>query len=176
METISITRYSSPAGDMIVGSYGHRLCLCDWAAERRRGLIDRRICRHLNAEYAAGTSEVTARAIAALDEYFAGTCREFSTPVIFAGTEFQCRVWTALMQIPYGATLSYGALATRIGNPKAVRAAATAIATNPISIFVPCHRVIGVGGKLTGYGGGLEAKQLLLSLEARMSGHTLQLQ
>ena len=80
------------------------------------------------------------------------------------------------MQIPYGATLSYGALATRIGNPKAVRAAATAIATNPISIFVPCHRVIGVGGKLTGYGGGLEAKQLLLSLEARMSGHTLQLQ
>lgn len=166
METIKIARYQSPVGEMMVGSFGDRLCICDWVVERRRATIDRRICRHLNAHYEEGASDAIDRAISQLDEYFAGKRREFLIPIMFTGSEFQCRVWTELMKIPYGTTISYGELARRIDNPKAVRAVASANATNPISIFVPCHRVIGSNHKLTGYGGGLEAKKALIDLEA----------
>ena len=100
-----------------------------------------------------------------LEEYFAGHRKIFDIPVVFTGSEFQCTVWEELMKIPYGRTISYGELARRIHNPKAVRAVASANATNPISILVPCHRVIGSNHKLTGYGGGLDAKKGLLELE-----------
>lgn len=170
METIKTTLYPSPVGDMILGSYGDKLCICDWTVEKRRGTIDRRICRHLNAGYEEGISDIIKKTIAQLDEYFAGKRREFSIPVVFTGSSFQCRVWEELMKIPYGATISYAELARRIGNPKAVRAVASANATNPISILVPCHRVIGSNSKLTGYGGGLDAKQGLLALETRTVG------
>lgn len=173
MGTIKLSHYQSPVGEMLVGSYQDKLCICDWALEKRRSTIDRRICRHLNAEYEEGSSPVIEQTIAQLDEYFAGTRREFTIPVVFTGSEFQCLVWRELMKIPYGATISYAELARRIGNPKAVRAVASANATNPISIFVPCHRVIGSNHKLTGYGGGLEAKQGLLALEKRVSGQVL---
>lgn len=159
METIKITRYQSPVGEMLVGSYGDKLCICDWAVEKRRGTIDRRIQRHLNAKYEEGTSDIIERAIGELEEYFAGHRKIFDIPVVFTGSEFQCTVWEELMKIPYGTTISYGELARRIHNPKAVRAVASANATNPISIFVPCHRVIGSNHKLTGYGGGLDAKK-----------------
>lgn len=175
METIKIMRYPTAAGEMILGSHGDRLCLCDWAIEKRRGAIDRRICRHLLAEYEEGTSEVIQKAVDELDEYFAGARTEFTVPVVFAGTDFQCRVWSELMKIPYGVAVSYGELARRIGNAKAVRAVASANAVNPISIFVPCHRVIGSDGKLTGYGGGLAAKRFLLELEGRVVGTMLPL-
>ncbi len=165
METIKIIRYKSPVGEMMVGSYGDKLCICDWAVEKRRSTIDRRIQRHLSAKYEEGTSDVIERAIKELDEYFAGERTAFDIPVVFTGSEFQCTVWEELMKIPYGATVSYGELARRIRNPKAVRAVASANATNPISIFVPCHRVIGSNHKLTGYGGGLDAKRGLLELE-----------
>ena len=165
MNRIVIRRWQSPAGEMILGSIGSRVCLCDWAVEKRRGTIDRRICRILDAEYSEGTSPVIEKMIVELDGYFAGRRREFDLQVQFAGTEFQCRVWTELMAIPYGTTISYAELAWRIGNPKAVRAVASANATNPISILVPCHRVIGSDHGLGGYGGGLRAKQMLLELE-----------
>lgn len=173
MESIKVSRYYSPAGEMIIGSYGDKLCICDWAVEQRRATIDRRICRHLNAGYEAGSSDIIERAIAQLEEYFAGKRREFSIPVLFTGSEFQCSVWEELMKIPYGTTISYGELARRINNPKAVRAVASANATNPISIFVPCHRVIGSNRKLTGYGGGLEAKRHLLALETASTAPNL---
>lgn len=173
METIKITRYQTPVGEMLIGSYKDKLCICDWALEKRRGTIDRRICRHLNAEYEEGTSPVIEQAIGQLKEYFSGKRTEFTIPVVFTGSEFQCQVWSELMKIPYGVTISYAELARRIDNPKAVRAVASANATNPISIFVPCHRVIGSNHKLTGYGGGLEAKEGLLSLEKRVSGQML---
>ena len=150
METIKITRYQSPVGEMLVGSYGDKLCICDWMVEKRRGTIDRRIQRHLNARYEEGTSDIIERAIGELEEYFAGHRKIFDIPVVFTGSEFQCTVWEELMKIPYGTTISYGELARRIHNPKAVRAVASANATNPISIFVPCHRVIGSNHKLTG--------------------------
>lgn len=113
---------------------------------------------------------MTDRAISELEEYFAGKRMEFTIPMLFTGTEFQHRVWTELMRIPYGITISYGELARRIGNPNAVRAVASANATNPLSILVPCHRVIGHDNRLTGYGGGLEIKQMLLTLEAERMG------
>lgn len=175
MEAIKIIRYLSPVGEMMIGSYGGNLCICDWAKEKRRGTIDRRICRHLNAEYEEGTSEVIEQAVSQLREYFQGERRDFDIPIVFTGSEFQNSVWHELMKVPYGSTISYAELARRIHHPRAVRAVASANATNPISIFVPCHRVIGSNQKLTGYCGGLDAKRELLALEARVSGSVLAL-
>lgn len=168
VNTIFISQYISPAGGLILGSLGDRLCLCDWLSEKRRETIDRHLCQHLDAVYEAGTSPVIKEAIRQLDEYFAGTRSAFDIPLLFDGSGFQCRVWSGLMNIPYGQTISYAELARRIGMPSAVRAVANANAANPLSIFVPCHRVIGSNRRLTGYAGGLEAKKILLDLEARM--------
>ncbi len=105
------------------------------------------------------------RAAEELREYFAGSRRRFDLPLSPAGTEFQRLVWGALLTIPYGQTVSYGQLARQIGRPSACRAVGMANHRNPISILIPCHRVVGSGGGLTGYGGGLERKQFLLELE-----------
>jgi methylated-DNA-[protein]-cysteine S-methyltransferase len=100
-----------------------------------------------------------------LREYFAHQRTEFSLPLAAHGTDFQKHVWAELTQIPYGQTISYGELAKRLGTPRASRAVGLANGKNPISIVVPCHRVIGASGKLTGYGGGLARKEALLALE-----------
>ena len=101
-----------------------------------------------------------------LNDYFLGERQSFDLPLdLTAGTPFQIAAWTTLLQIAWGNTISYGELAQRMGNPAAVRAAGTAIGRNPLSIFVPCHRVIGTNGSLTGYAGGLHRKQALLRLE-----------
>jgi methylated-DNA-[protein]-cysteine S-methyltransferase len=110
-----------------------------------------------------------------LDDYFAGKRRDFDFPLEPAGTPFQRRVWEALCEIPYGETWSYLQLATRIGNPKACRAVGLANGRNPIAVVVPCHRVIGANGSLTGYGGGMDRKRLLLDLERRTAGVQLEL-
>ena len=100
-----------------------------------------------------------------LDEYFAGRRKVFDLDLSPEGTEFQRRVWERLLEIPYGETISYGTLALRVGNPNASRAVGLANGRNPIAIIIPCHRVIGSNGTLTGYGGGLPTKQKLLELE-----------
>jgi len=105
-----------------------------------------------------------------LAEYFAGTRTEFDLPLKPVGSEFQLRCWAALSEIPFGRTASYGEQAARIGRPTASRAVGLANGQNPISIIVPCHRVVGADGSLTGYGGGLDAKRWLLSHEAAHSG------
>lgn len=102
-----------------------------------------------------------------LDSYFAGELEEFDLPVLPKGTLFQESVWQALTEIPYGETWSYGQLASHIGKPKASRAVGAANGVNPIPVIIPCHRVIGSSGKLTGFGGGLETKQYLLGLESQ---------
>lgn len=102
-----------------------------------------------------------------LQEYFAGARRDFEIPLLMEGTDFQKRVWKNLQKIPYGETISYGELAKKIGDPKAVRAVGAANGQNPLPIIVPCHRVIGTNGSLTGFGGGLENKRKLLDLESR---------
>lgn len=101
-----------------------------------------------------------------MKEYFDGTRQSFSLDLDFAGTEFQKKVWHALLTIPHGQTRSYGQIAKQVGSPKALRAVGAAIGKNPISIIAPCHRVIGSTGKLTGFAGGLETKARLLALEA----------
>lgn len=108
-----------------------------------------------------------AAVIKQLGEYFAGKRRVFDVPLALEGTAFQLGVWRALLQIPYGETVSYKQLAQRIGNGKAVRAVGLANGANPIPIIVPCHRVIGSDGSLTGFGGGIPLKQKLLALESR---------
>jgi len=108
-----------------------------------------------------------AEAMRQLREYFAGRRSEFDLPLAPLGTEFQRAVWGRLREIPYGSTISYGELARRMGNPKASRAVGAANGSNPIPIVIPCHRVIGANGKLTGFGGGLPTKEALLALEAR---------
>jgi O-6-methylguanine DNA methyltransferase len=100
-----------------------------------------------------------------LEAYFAGTAREFTVPVAARGTVFQQRVWAELRKIPYGETISYGELAARIGQPTASRAVGLANGRNPISIIVPCHRVVGANGRLVGYSGGLSRKEILLKHE-----------
>ncbi|WP_033053177.1 methylated-DNA--[protein]-cysteine S-methyltransferase [Pseudomonas sp. GM41(2012)] len=107
-----------------------------------------------------------------LQEYFAGTRNRFDLDLDFAGTEFQKKVWAALLTIPFGETRSYSEIARQIGNPSAVRAVGAANGKNPISIVAPCHRVIGASGKLTGFAGGLEAKEQLLTLEGGQWGGT----
>jgi methylated-DNA-[protein]-cysteine S-methyltransferase len=104
-----------------------------------------------------------------LQQYLSGRRREFTFPVGAEGTEFQRRVWRRLQQIPYGRTVTYGELARYIGNPKASRAVGTANGRNPVPIVIPCHRVVATGGKLGGYGGGLELKRRLLELESKHS-------
>lgn len=100
-----------------------------------------------------------------LDEYFAGTRTQFDIPLHPTGTPFQLKVWEQLREIPYGETISYGALARRVASPNASRAVGLANGRNPIAIIIPCHRVIGANGSLTGYGGGLDRKRFLLGLE-----------
>jgi len=108
-----------------------------------------------------------------LAEYFAGERKDFDLPLSLSGTEFQVAVLEALQQIPYGETTSYGAVAKQIGRPKAMRAVGAANGRNPIPIIVPCHRVIGTSGDLTGFGGGLDTKAALLRLEAENSNKLL---
>jgi methylated-DNA-[protein]-cysteine S-methyltransferase len=116
-------------------------------------------------EYPGGAAEVLAEARAQLAAYFDGRLRAFDLPLAPRGSAFQQAVWAALREIPYGHITSYGALAAKLGDPLATRAVAGANARNPISIVVPCHRVIGVHGALTGFGGGIERKRWLLAHE-----------
>lgn len=162
---IRTKRYEAPCGTLLLGAFGDRLCLCDWLTKKHRDHVDERLRRWLKAEFVEGPSDVTDLASSQLDEYFAGKRKEFSVPLLFAGTEFQKKGWAELLNIGYGQTISYGEMARRIGMPSAVRAVANANGANSISIFAPCHRVIGSNGSLTGYGGGLDTKRALLELE-----------
>lgn len=114
-------------------------------------------------------SPVTTEAALQLDEYFAGNRVAFTVPLMLVGTEFQQEVWRQLMSVPYGHTVSYGRLAQLLGRSGASRAVANANGANPVSIFVPCHRVVGADGSLTGYAGGIDAKRFLLGVEGRAS-------
>lgn len=115
-----------------------------------------------------GTNDVLNRVAAQLEEYFAGTRTTFDLPLEPSGTDFQLSVWELLRKIPYGVTTSYGELARRLGDPKATRAVGAANGANPIPIIVPCHRVVGSKGELTGFGGGLDRKRWLLEHEGAL--------
>jgi len=128
--------------------------------------MDQQRHRPEQTDFGPRDDEAVAEAATQLREYFAGERQDFDLPLSFAaGTAFQQQVWKALCDIPYGETITYGELAARIGQPTASRAVGLANGRNPLGIIVPCHRVVGANGTLTGYGGGLERKQQLLDLE-----------
>lgn len=162
---IHIHTHATACGNLILGSFDDKLCLCDWESSRHPGRALSAIRRKLDTECQEYLSATLHTAIAQIDEYFNRERTAFDLPLLLTGTDFQKRVWQSLMEIPYGHTMTYGALAAKIGRPSSVRAVANANGANPLSIIVPCHRVIGSDGTLTGYGGGLETKQYLLSLE-----------
>lgn len=168
MPHINIQYFNSSCGLFVLASFGDKLCLCDWSnnpcAERNK----RRIERYLNASFKIETTSVLEEAKRQLDGYFAGNRKAFTIPLHLVGTDFQQQVWNELLNIPYGATISYKEIAQNIGKPKAVRAVAGAIGANGIRILIPCHRVIGSDKSLTGYAGGLKAKKMLLQIETQI--------
>lgn len=165
-QTVCTQVYASPCGELLLGSRGEALCLCDWNGRPAAGRNRRRIERLLEADFRNEPTDTIRRAMGELDEYFAGRRRDFGVPLLFAGSDFQRQVWNALLNVPYGQICTYKDVAVRLDRPKAVRAVAQAIGANAIAIFCPCHRVVGSGGGLTGFAGGLEAKRQLLRLEA----------
>ena len=167
-QIINIQTYKSPIGEMLLASYGGKLCMVDFKYRRMRTGIDKRIQKGLNAEYIEQSSVVIEETIKQLQEYFAGERKAFDIPLLTVGTAFQKSVWEGLMKIPYGTTASYLELSKNIGNEKAVRAVASANGANAIGIIIPCHRIIGSNGDLVGYAGGLPAKKKLLELESNL--------
>jgi methylated-DNA-[protein]-cysteine S-methyltransferase len=160
------TRMDSPIGELLLLGDGHALHGLYMQAGRKPTSI-------------APDWELTPAAFldvrTQLTEYFAGMRTSFEVPLVMDGAPFQRRVWRALQDIAYGETISYGELARRIGHPSAARAVGMANGRNPLAVIVPCHRVIGADGTLTGYGGGIERKRLLLDLEASVSSPQLSL-
>jgi methylated-DNA-[protein]-cysteine S-methyltransferase len=168
----------SPVGLLTLVASDGALCGLYMVEQRHRpdaetfGMRDGTVLSEAIASHGAAHTEAIGRdtpvlteAIGQLGEYFAGERTHFDVPMTFVGTEFQRQVWTALRDIPYGRTVSYREIARQIGNPAASRAVGLANGRNPISIVVPCHRVVGSTGHLTGYGGGLERKRFLLEFE-----------
>ena len=168
MDIIKIQYLKTPLGEMILGSYKNKLCMADWRYRKMRSSIDRRVQKGLNATFVEEESRVLKLAREELEVYFRGKRKTFDLPLLLVGTEFQKSVWQGLMKIPFGVTISYLDLAKSINNEKAVRAVASAVGANALSIFIPCHRIIGSDGSLTGYAGGLEAKRKLLEIESNL--------
>jgi methylated-DNA-[protein]-cysteine S-methyltransferase len=158
MSALFYTRIDdSPVGPLLLAGDSDALHVLSFGAGSRP--------REIDADWTPDTKGVLKDVRKELDRYFAGTLKKFSTKLAFNGTPFQNEVWKELTRIPYGETISYLDLANRIKNPKAVRAVGMANGANPIAIIVPCHRVIGSNGSLTGFGGGLPTKRALLDLE-----------
>lgn len=151
---------SSPVGPLTLVSNGSALVELSWDGDRN----DHQASLSHGAT-TDPTQPVLAQAVCELEEYFAGARRSFTVPVDASGTEFQRRAWAVLCGIPYAETISYGEQARRLGNPRAVRAVGGANGRNPVGIVVPCHRVIGADGSLTGFGGGVDVKRWLLDHE-----------
>jgi len=164
---ITVTRIPTPLGPMLAGATEQGICLLEFADRRMVESQLDRLRKLLGAAILPGANPHLDTLSSQLTEYFAGTRTTFDVPLVAPGTDFQQRVWEELRTIPYGKTRSYQEQAEAIGRPSAVRAVARANGDNRISILIPCHRVIGKNGTLTGYGGGLWRKRYLLDLEAR---------
>ena len=168
MKSIHFQYYPSPFGELILGSFEDKLCLCDWRHRKGRRAIDSRLQNGLKALMVEKNSTVLTKTKKQLNEYFNGKRQTFDIPVLTVGTDFQKSVWQALVDIPFGNTSTYLKIAETINNKTAIRAVANANGANALSIIIPCHRIIGSNGKMVGYAGGLPAKQKLLSLENDM--------
>jgi AraC family transcriptional regulator of adaptative response/methylated-DNA-[protein]-cysteine methyltransferase len=165
VQILLLKEIDTPLGTMMAGAVPEGICLLEFAD--RPGLTREitELTRRLNATTREGENPHLYLLSQQLKEYYEGHRHEFTVPLVMSGTAFQMEVWRSLLKIPYGNTRSYMQQAITLGDPKAVRAVAHANGMNPISILVPCHRVIASNGQLTGYGGGLWRKKWLLDLE-----------
>jgi len=155
---------NSPVGPIWVATTGTGICTVG-LGDGQPAAFFAWLSRHAGSEPPREAPAALAPALTQLREYFSRVRHEFDLPLDVRGTPFQKAVWAKVTRIPYGATTTYGEIARRIGRARAARAVGAAVGANPLPIFIPCHRVIGAGGSLTGYGGGLEAKAALLQLE-----------
>ena len=162
---MNVERIPTPLGMMIAYASDEALYLLEFMDRRMLEGQMKHVERRFDCILVQGENRTLKQLKRELTAYFSGELEEFTVPLMTAGTPFQEDVWKELLRIPYGTTTSYGALAGKLGRPKAVRAVARANGDNRVSIIIPCHRVIGSDGKLTGYGGGLWRKQRLLDLE-----------
>lgn len=162
---INIQFYKNPYAEFILGSFAGKFCLLDFRYHKMRGVVDKRIKRGLGAEFVEEDDPILQAARVQIDEYFAGIRETFNIPLLMVGSDFQKSVWKALLEVPYGETISYLQSSQCIDNVKAIRAVAAANGANAISLIIPCHRIIGSNGDLVGYGGGLPLKKRLLYLE-----------
>ncbi len=164
-EIIVLTRIPTPLGPMVAAAIRGELCLLEFSDRPMLETQLKRVQKRFRAPVVAGIDPVFDELQAELSDYFGGNLREFRVPLALSGTPFQEAVWAQLRAIPYGLTRSYAEQASAVGRPEAVRAVARANGDNRIAIIVPCHRVIGSDGALTGYGGGLWRKRRLLEIE-----------
>jgi AraC family transcriptional regulator, regulatory protein of adaptative response / methylated-DNA-[protein]-cysteine methyltransferase len=162
---VHVAEVETPLGTMVAAASDAHLLLLEFAHRRMLATQLKRVERAMRCVFESGESPVMAGLRAQLDEYFRGERRQFDVPIHAPGTPFQMRVWSELRRIPAGTTTSYASMAAVVGRPNAVRAVARANGDNRISILIPCHRVIGSDGSLTGYGGGLWRKRRLLEIE-----------
>ena len=168
MNQINIQYYKNKYAEFILGSFENKLCMVDFRYRKMRSTIDNRLQKGFYAKYVEQDDEVLQKTRKQLDEYFDMKRKEFDIPIITVGTAFQEKVWQALQKVPYGTTATYLQLARNIDNEKAVRAVASANGANCIGIIIPCHRIIGSDGKLTGYAGGLTLKKRLIEIEQNL--------
>lgn len=167
---ITVTRILTPLGPMLAGVVDQGVCLLEFTDRRMLETQISRLKKLFSADFITGTHESMQLLEQQLEEYFNGKRQEFTIPLAMSGTEFQTRTWKYLLKIPYGETRSYQEQAISVSSKNATRAVARANGDNRIAILIPCHRVIGSDGKLTGYGGGLWRKQYLLDLEREFNG------
>ncbi|MFH2114361.1 MAG: methylated-DNA--[protein]-cysteine S-methyltransferase, partial [Spirochaetota bacterium] len=164
-----LSRLETPLGSMVAGIHDRRLCLLEFADRRALESEIKDLEKRFDTTARPGRNPLHDEVQRQLSEYFKGKLIRFTMELEFPGSDFQQEVWNSLLAIPYGQTRSYGEQATSIGRYKAVRAVARANGQNRLAIVVPCHRVIGADGSLTGYAGGLDRKRFLIDLESRLA-------
>jgi AraC family transcriptional regulator, regulatory protein of adaptative response / methylated-DNA-[protein]-cysteine methyltransferase len=172
---IVTVKIESPLGELIAGATEDGVCLLEFSDRRRASRECRDLVKLLKQPMEEGDNKHLTILRKQLNDYFNGNLKEFTVPLVTPGTDFQQAVWKELLDIPFGKTRSYQEQANILKKPDAVRAVANANGMNRISILIPCHRVIGSDGRLTGYGGGLKRKKWLLDHEKRYSGKAVEM-
>ncbi len=167
-QPIHYQKLATPLGDMVAASHNNRLCLLEFLDRKKPETIIKPLSKKLDTEVEERVTNTLKLTRKQLKLYFDGKLSRFDLPLKAMGTDFQKSVWKQLARIPHGKTVNYGKIAERVGRPKGTRAAGMAIGSNPISIIVPCHRVIGKSGALTGFAGGLWRKKWLLEHEGAL--------
>jgi AraC family transcriptional regulator of adaptative response/methylated-DNA-[protein]-cysteine methyltransferase len=164
-KNLYFTDFDSALGGITVVEYGGKICVAEFAGGDRAKKALAKVSAHYGVETIRRKTDTIKNAEKQIKLYFSGKLTNFDLPLDFPGTEFQKSVWRQLLKIPFGKTVNYGRIAAKTGSPSAARAAGAAIGSNRISILIPCHRVVGKDGSLTGYGGGLWRKKWLLRHE-----------